>query len=122
MKKTAFLGALTVASLAAGAAAAATLDDVKARGSLNCGVNTGLPGFASQNDQGEWQGLDVDYCRAVATAVLGDPQAVTIAGESAGAFAVCSLLSSPRAAGLFRRATPGRWPAWRGPPLRPAPE
>ncbi len=62
--------------LTAGAASAATLDDVKAHGALRCGVNTGLPGFASQNDQGDWQGLDVDYCKAVAVAVFNDPSMV----------------------------------------------
>ncbi|SJZ50263.1 amino acid ABC transporter substrate-binding protein [Consotaella salsifontis] len=67
---------LTVAMVAAGAASAATLDDVKSRGTLKCGVNTGLPGFASQNDKGEWQGLDVDYCKAIAAAIFGDPSKV----------------------------------------------
>jgi len=76
MKKSVFLGALTVAGLAAGASAAATLDDVKARGKLNCGVTTGLVGFAAPNANGEWEGFDVGVCRAVAAAVLGDPTAV----------------------------------------------
>ncbi|MGR3661261.1 MAG: amino acid ABC transporter substrate-binding protein [Paracoccaceae bacterium] len=76
MKKSIFLGALTVASLAAGAAAAATLDDVKARGKLNCGVTTGLAGFASPDANGNWEGFDVDVCRAVAAAVFGDSNAV----------------------------------------------
>jgi general L-amino acid transport system substrate-binding protein len=76
MKKTVFLGALTVAGLAAGAAAAGTLDDVKARGKLNCGVATGVPGFAAPNANGEWEGFDVAVCRAVAGAVLGDSKAV----------------------------------------------
>ncbi|MDF0602650.1 amino acid ABC transporter substrate-binding protein [Psychromarinibacter sp. C21-152] len=76
MNKSVFLGALTVAGLAAGAAAAATLDDIKARGNLNCGVNTGLVGFAAPDANGNWQGFDVAVCRAVAAAVLGDPQAV----------------------------------------------
>ncbi|KAB0680760.1 amino acid ABC transporter substrate-binding protein [Aureimonas leprariae] len=73
--KTKYLAAaigLAVAGMAASGASAATLDDVKSRGTLRCGVNTGLPGFASQNDQGQWQGLDVDYCKAIAAAVLGD--------------------------------------------------
>ena len=56
MKKTVFFGALTVAGLVAGMASAATLDDVKARGSLNCGVTTGLVGFAAPNAEGEWEG------------------------------------------------------------------
>ena len=76
MKKTVFLGALTVAGLAAGAAAAGTLDDVKARGKLNCGVTTGLVGFAAPDANGEWKGFDVGLCRAVAAAVLGDATAV----------------------------------------------
>ena len=76
MNKTTFLGALTIASLSAGAAAAATIDDVQARGTLNCGVTTGLVGFAAPDANGEWQGFDVGVCRAVAAAVLGDPSAV----------------------------------------------
>ncbi len=76
MKKSTFIGAMTVAGLAAGAAAAATLDDVKARGNLNCGVNTGLTGFAAPDANNEWGGFDVAFCRAVAAAVLGDPNAV----------------------------------------------
>ena len=76
MKKTVFLGALTVAGLAAGASAAATLDDVKARGKLNCGVATGVPGFAAPDANGRWEGFDVSVCRAVAAAVLGDSDAV----------------------------------------------
>ncbi len=76
MKKSLFFGALTVAGLAAGAAAAGTLDDVKARGKLNCGVTTGVPGFAEPDANGVWQGFDVAVCRAVAAAVLSDPTAV----------------------------------------------
>ena len=58
--------------LSAAAASAATLDDVKAKGFVQCGVNTGLPGFASPDDAGNWTGLDVDYCKAVAAAMFGD--------------------------------------------------
>lgn len=76
MKNTVILGALTIAGLSAGAAAAGTLDDVKARGKLNCGVTTGLVGFAAPNANGEWEGFDVAVCRAVAAAVLGDSNAV----------------------------------------------
>ncbi|SFU00801.1 amino acid ABC transporter substrate-binding protein [Sedimentitalea nanhaiensis] len=76
MKKSVLFGALTVASLAAGAAAAGTLDDVKARGKLNCGVVTGLAGFGAPDANGEWKGFDVAICRAVAAAVLGDASAV----------------------------------------------
>ncbi|MGB0682042.1 MAG: amino acid ABC transporter substrate-binding protein [Magnetovibrionaceae bacterium] len=56
----------------AGAANAATLDDVKAKGELSCGVSTGLPGFSNPDASNNWAGLDVDVCRAVAAAVLGD--------------------------------------------------
>src|SRR6056300_470470 len=76
MKKSMILGAFTVATLAAGAAAAGTLDDVKARGKLNGGVTTGLVGFAAPDANGEWDGFDASVCRAVAAAVLGDPTAV----------------------------------------------
>ncbi len=76
MNKSVLFGALTVASLSAGAAAAGTLDDVKARGKLNCGVTTGLVGFAAPDANGEWKGFDVAVCRAVAAAVLGDGNAV----------------------------------------------
>src|SRR6056297_2193864 len=76
MKKTVFLGALTVAGVAAGVASAATLDDVKARGTLNCGVTTGLVGFAAPDENGRWEGFDVGVCRAVAAAVLGDQDAI----------------------------------------------
>ncbi len=69
--KTMILGALAALALSA-AAQAATLDQVRARGQLVCGVNTGLAGFSLPDSQGVWRGLDVDYCRAVAAAVLGD--------------------------------------------------
>src|SRR5215468_1010969 len=54
------------------AAQATTLDTVKQRGKLLCGVTTGLAGFGAPNDQGVWSGLDIDLCRAVAAAVFGD--------------------------------------------------
>jgi len=76
MKRTVFLGALTVAGLAAGMSSAATLEDVKARGHLNCGVSTGLTGFAAPDANGNWDGFDVGICRAVAVAIFGDPTAV----------------------------------------------
>ena len=49
-----------------------TLDAIKARGNLECGVHLGLPGFSFANDKGEWSGIDVDMCKAIAAAVLGD--------------------------------------------------
>ncbi|MCR8726585.1 amino acid ABC transporter substrate-binding protein [Frigidibacter sp. ROC022] len=76
MKKTVFLGALTAAGLTAAAASAATLDDVKARGKLICGVNTGLTGFAAPDANGVWHGFDIAICRAVAAAIFSDPDAV----------------------------------------------
>jgi len=52
------------------AAQTSTLDTVKGRGQLQCGVSTGLAGFGAPNDAGQWQGLDVDICRAVSAAVF----------------------------------------------------
>jgi general L-amino acid transport system substrate-binding protein len=58
------------------AASAATLDTVKQRGTLVCGVSTGFAGFSAPDSQGNFKGLDVDYCRALAAGVLGDPAKV----------------------------------------------
>ena len=73
MKNT-MIGILGAAAfgLMASAAFAGTLDDVKAKGFVQCGVNTALAGFSAPDDKGEWTGLDVDFCRAVAAAVFGD--------------------------------------------------
>ncbi|HML13736.1 MAG TPA: transporter substrate-binding domain-containing protein, partial [Xanthobacteraceae bacterium] len=57
-------------------AQAATLDTVKQRGNLVCGVSTGFAGFSAPDSQGNFRGLDADYCRAIAAAVLGDPAKV----------------------------------------------
>jgi len=57
-------------------AIADTLSSVKEKGFVQCGVNTGLPGFSSADQKGVWKGLDVDLCRAVAAAVLGDADKV----------------------------------------------
>ena len=67
------LGAAIVVGVA-GVAKADTLGDVQKRGALSCGVNgpTGLTGFGIPDDQGHWRGLDVDVCRAVASAIFGD--------------------------------------------------
>jgi general L-amino acid transport system substrate-binding protein len=68
------LGAAAVLFLGLiGSLHAATLDDVKARGVLKCGVNPNLQGFAAKAADGTWAGFDVDFCRAVAAATLGDP-------------------------------------------------
>ncbi|UFN48873.1 amino acid ABC transporter substrate-binding protein [Roseomonas sp. OT10] len=83
----AFLGAVGALALGAGLGGAqaqqpaaqgpaATLDAIRARGTLICGVNTGLAGFAQPDSQGAWKGFDVDFCRAVAAAILGDASKV----------------------------------------------
>jgi general L-amino acid transport system substrate-binding protein len=77
MKTSVFLATLATAGALAGAASAqATLEAVKARGELICGSNTGLAGFGAPDASGVWTGFDVDLCRAVAAAVLGDPTKV----------------------------------------------
>ncbi len=70
------LSAIGTAALLSAAANAATLDNVKKKGVLSCGVTTGLPGFAAPDKNNKWSGLDVDVCRAVAAAVLGNAQKV----------------------------------------------
>lgn len=64
---------------------AGTLDDVRARDKLVCGVSEGLGGFSEQDGAGAWQGFDVDFCRAVAAAVLGDTAKVEYVPLSAEA-------------------------------------
>jgi general L-amino acid transport system substrate-binding protein len=66
------LGVVAVAATFAPAHAGKTLENVKARGQVVCGVNTGLAGFSQADSSGNWSGLDVDSCKAVAAAVLGD--------------------------------------------------
>jgi general L-amino acid transport system substrate-binding protein len=85
MKKTLLSAAIGAAVLgfAASAASAATLDDVKAKGFVQCGVNTGLAGFAAPDASGNWSGFDVDFCRAVSAAVFGDPNKVKFTPLSA---------------------------------------
>ncbi|MBV7541746.1 amino acid ABC transporter substrate-binding protein [Acidovorax sp. sic0104] len=70
------LPALAALVVAPAAHAGKTLDGIKARGQVVCGVNTGLAGFAVADASGRWSGLDVDVCRALAAAVLGDGQKV----------------------------------------------
>ena len=72
MKKSVFIGTLAFAGALAGMASADTVADVKARGELICGTNTGLTGFAAPDANGNYQGFDVASCKAVAAAVLGD--------------------------------------------------
>jgi general L-amino acid transport system substrate-binding protein len=68
------LAALGTAAIAVSmpAQAGKTLDSIKSRGQLVCGVNTGLAGFSQADSNGNWSGLDVDYCKAMAAAILGD--------------------------------------------------
>jgi general L-amino acid transport system substrate-binding protein len=72
MKKSVFFGTLAAAGALAGIASADTLADIKARGELICGTNTGLTGFAAPDASGVYQGFDVAVCKAIAAAVLGD--------------------------------------------------
>lgn len=68
--------ALAAGALATPAMAGKTLDAIKARGQIVCGVNTGLAGFSAADSSGKWTGLDVDICRAIAAATLGDAEKV----------------------------------------------
>jgi general L-amino acid transport system substrate-binding protein len=75
--KIAGLAAIVAIGSATGALAQSkALETIKARGTLNCGVNVGLPGFSTPDDKGNWVGFDVDYCRALATAIFSDPTKV----------------------------------------------
>src|SRR5262245_54918289 len=68
--------ALAVFESTADVKAQSTLDAVKAKGFVQCGVNTSLPGFSAPDSQGVWRGIDVDMCKAVAAAVFGDANKV----------------------------------------------
>ncbi|AVO37509.1 amino acid ABC transporter substrate-binding protein [Pukyongiella litopenaei] len=77
MNKVLKLGAATAAAMTvAGAVHAGTLDKVREAGELACGVSEGVPGFSNPNSEGVWVGFDVDFCRAIAAAILGDAEAV----------------------------------------------
>ena len=64
-------------------ASAQTLKDVRARGHLTCGVSQGLPGFSNKDAKGQWAGLDVDFCRALAAAIFNDATKVAFVPLSA---------------------------------------
>lgn len=64
--------AIFIESFIAPGTAAGTLDDIRSRDKLICGVSEGLPGFSEKDGSGVWRGFDVDFCKAVAAAVLGD--------------------------------------------------
>lgn len=72
-----------VLTLMALPASAATLDDVKARGELKCGVSGGLPGFSAPNDAGQMTGIDADICYALAAAIFGDKSKVSFTNLTA---------------------------------------
>jgi len=72
-----------VAGLSAQSATAQTLKTVKDRGMLSCGVSQGLPGFSSPDDKGNWTGLDVDVCRAIAASIFNDPTKIKFVPLSA---------------------------------------
>ena len=76
------LGLAALAGLAL-PVSAGTLDTVKQRGTLQCGVSEGVTGFSDKDAQGNWRGFDVDFCRAVAAAVLGDAGKVAFTPLSA---------------------------------------
>ncbi len=77
MKKiTSTLLLTSLLAICANSANADTLESVKSKGYVQCGVSTGLPGFSNADASGNWQGLDVDVCRAVAAATLGDAKKV----------------------------------------------
>jgi general L-amino acid transport system substrate-binding protein len=77
--------ASTVAQAEVSAPPGPTVEAIKKRGALNCGIDTGVPGFAFQDNKGVWHGIDIDYCRAIAAAVLGDPDKVKYTGTTAAA-------------------------------------
>jgi general L-amino acid transport system substrate-binding protein len=84
MKRVSLVFTLVLAAaLSAQAATAQTLKTVKDRGMLSCGVSQGLPGFSAPDDKGNWTGLDVDVCRAIAAAIFNDPTKVKFVPLSA---------------------------------------
>jgi general L-amino acid transport system substrate-binding protein len=76
---------LAMTGVACSGGTSPTLTAVKARGSLICGVNEGLPGFSNVDERGVWTGFDVDFCRAIAAAIFGDPKKLKLAPLSADA-------------------------------------
>ena len=73
----------SAAAILACPASATTLDEIKARGMLNCGSNGQLAGFGMPDSQGEWTGIDVDLCRAIAAAIFNDASKVKFVALSA---------------------------------------
>jgi general L-amino acid transport system substrate-binding protein len=77
LKATAFAALALAGSAGDVLAQGKTLEQTKAKGTVSCGVSPGLPGFAQPDDKGNWTGIDVDFCRAVAAAIFNDPKKVT---------------------------------------------
>jgi general L-amino acid transport system substrate-binding protein len=77
LKTTAIAAVALIGTTGTAFAQAKTLDAVKARGSVNCGVGPGTPGFSAPDDKGNWTGIDVDFCRALAAALFNDAKKVT---------------------------------------------
>ena len=95
-------GAMIASSAMADGHGNSTLAQVKEKGFVQCGVSQGLPGFSNADDAGEWTGLDVDMCRAVAAAVFGDASAVKFTPLSASSVSPHWL----RVKSTFCRVTP----------------
>ena len=105
MKTLKLMAVATTMAVALGpvVAGAGTLDDVKARGVLNCVVNTGLAGFSFTDSAGKWQGFDADFCRGLAAAVVGNPNKVKfIPATGKTRF---TLLNSKEGDVIFRNTT-----------------
>ena len=83
MRRTIFVCAVIAFGASPVALHAQTLKAVKDRGAIVCGVSQGLPGFSNPDDKGNWTGLDVDFCRALAAAVVGDASKVKFTPLSA---------------------------------------
>lgn len=77
------LVSLALITMLAAMAQASTLDTVKEKGFVQCGVSQGLPGFSNPNEKGDWTGLDVDFCRALALAIFNDKNKVKFTPLSA---------------------------------------
>lgn len=76
------LAAVASAFAGTGPSIAGTLDEIKKRGAVTCGVSEGIPGFSAQAEGGAWSGLDIDFCKALAAAVLGDGSKVKLVPTS----------------------------------------
>ncbi len=83
MRRHLFMATIAASIVFASAVSATTLEDVKKKGFVQCGVSQGLKGFSSPDDKGGWTGIDVDLCRAIAAAIFGDASSVKFTPLSA---------------------------------------